>query len=523
MATTTRYQSVVTTLGLPLPSWISDPDDQLRVGAYGGYQNMYDNVPATFAVAMRGDNDRPIYVPGAARIVETKNRYLGRDFAWYVQSLSKNVNDVATVTGALNTLAVREELPTKFYSLKRNMLLKGDAALLITLDPNKPVGSRISITELDPRSLFRIPSKENDEITDGYYIVDLIYADDGKTQIARRLSYKKVPATKVGAPPTIQVQLGFYEPSGWDDRFPTSPALKSVEPPLAFSQDSSLSQLLTGMILPNQIQALPVYHFRNKRAGGEPWGTSEIAGLETMIVGMNQALSDEDFTLALQGLGLYVTDSPRPVDENGQESEWIIAPGTVLELRGASKFERVSGVSNVAPYQDHINLIAKLADQAAALPEAATGKVDAATAASGVALRLEMAPILASNEEKETELLSRSDQMFWDLVHMWLPLDGTPVADDIYVQTSFADPLPQDRDAIIKEIGSLVAAGLMSRAFAIEYIAAKLGFQFPPNMSNQIDQETDEAGRRIAEELGAIGDPNAVVTPPATQGAISGN
>lgn len=508
MSTTTRYQSVVGTLGLPMPAWVSDTDDQVRVAAYGGYQNMYDNTPDTFTAAMRGDNDKPLYIPGAVRIVEATNRYLGRDFTWYVKSESGNNDDQATVAGALAMLAVREELPTRFYSLKRNMLLKGDAFFHITLNPAKAAGARISITELDPRRVFKIPNPENDEATDGYYIVDLIYADDGKTQIARRLSYRKDDNGKDGV--QITSQLGFFETGGWDDRFVTSPSLKPVETPLAYAQDAALRQLLSGVPLDPRITALPVYHYRNKRTGGEAWGTSEIAGLETLIVGLNQAVSDEDFTLALQGLGVYVTDSPRPVNEDGTAGEWVISPGSVLELRGsATKFERVGGVSTVAPYQEHINMLTKLTDQTAALPEVATGKVDAAVASSGVALRLEMAPILAKNEEKETELLSRSDQMFHDLVQMWLPLDGVSVAPDITVSCSFADPLPQDRQALITEVATLVAAGLMSKQFAIQYLAAKLGYQFPTNMSDTIQQETDEAGRRVAEELGGIGDANA--------------
>lgn len=510
MATTTRYQSVVTTLGLPLPTWVTDNDDKIRVGAYEGYQHMYDNVPETFATAMRGDNDKPIYAPGAARIVEVKNRYLGRAFSWRVISTSGNANEVLNVGTALSNLASREELPTKFYSLKRNMLLKGDAAWTISLDPAQAQGFRLSITEVDPRNLFQIPNPSNDEIADGWYIVDLIYADDGKTQIARRLEYRRDP--KGGT--LITSKLTFWETNGWDDRFPTSPALKPVPTPFAYTSNSAMQPLLAGQTLPPSVTSLPVYHFRNKRAGGEPWGTSEIAGLETLIVGKNQALSDEDFSLALQGVGLYVTDSPRPVNSDGEETDWVIAPGTVIELRGGTtKFERVSGISSVTPYQDHIQRINDETDQAAAIPAAAAGKVTAEVAASGVALRLEMAPILASNEEKETELLSKGDQFFFDLIHMWLPLDGTPVADDTYVRCSFGDPLPQDRAAIITEVTGLVTAGLMSRAFAIEYLGSVLGFQFPTGMVGDIQNETDQAGARVLAELGALGDPNAA---PAT-------
>ena len=51
MATTIdKYNSVIKTLGIPLPNWVQDEDDQVRVGAYDGYTSMYRNVPTTFQV-----------------------------------------------------------------------------------------------------------------------------------------------------------------------------------------------------------------------------------------------------------------------------------------------------------------------------------------------------------------------------------------------------------------------------------------------------------------------------------------
>ena len=168
MATTDRYKSVVSTLDLPQPAWVTDAEDSMRVAAYDGYQQMYDNVPDTFKTAMRGTNDKPLYAPGAKRIVETKNRYLARDWGWVVLSVLPAAEDgtpggdalaIETLQNALAVFAGREELPTKFYSLKRSFLTKGDACWLVSQDLGKPAGSQISITELDPRQYFRIQSE----------------------------------------------------------------------------------------------------------------------------------------------------------------------------------------------------------------------------------------------------------------------------------------------------------------------------------------------------------------------------
>lgn len=501
MATTTKYNSVVTNLGRGLPVWVSDVDDQVRVAAYDGYDDMYKNVPGTFALSMRGAEDKPIYVPSAARIIEATNRYLGKDWSWTVTSLNQDAQTAEAqrleVEMALHALFIREEIASKLFSLKRHMLERGDALWHISLNGLLPEGFRISISEIHPRSFFRIHNANNVEQLTGCYIVELIYADDGVTQIARRQEYR---FQENGA---IFTKLTFWEPNAWDDRWTGHPALKAVATPTAFKQDPGMADLLSGFELPSTIKALPLYHFRNKREGGEPFGTSQIAGIETLIAAINQTVSDEDITLALQGLGVYVTDSTPPVDEEGAETSWEIAPGVVMEVKPGTKFERMAGVSTVLPFQEHLGYLGSAMDQSVGLSATAVGNVDVAVAASGVALRLDMAPILAQNEEKEVELLGRLDQLFYDLMTMWMPLDGTTIPPGIVAINSFGDPLPVDRQGIITEVTTLVAAGLMSKEFAIAYLSAKLGFQFPDDMLETMVAEVDPAGDRIIAEANA--------------------
>lgn len=520
---TSKYQGIFKTLGLPTPSWVSEATDAMRVAAYDGFSAIYDNVPETFKVYARGDEDHPIYVPSASKIIETVNRYLGKDWQWSVNSLAASAEAGAgQVTGdtgpgpmeakrleiqrALAKLFVREEVPSKFYSIKRNMLKKGDAIWHVTVNEAMPEGERLSILELDPRNFFRIPDPSNDSKTIGCYIVDLIRV--GTTDIARRVEYRRImtdqQASDYGVPVgQIFTRLSFWEPNGWDDRWIGHPELKAVAPPEPYGSDEAYAQFLEGGPLPLSVKALPVYHIRNKRDGSDPWGTSQLSGLETLIAAVNQGISDEDLTLALQGIGVYATDSPPPRNEDGSEGEWWIAPAAVIEVQMGRKFERVSGVSSVQPFQDHLRYLEKKMDESAGISEAAAGRVDANVAKSGVALRLEMAPILAANEEKELELLSKMDQFLHDLVFMWLPLEGVNAdPDDISVTNSFGDPLPLDREAIIKEVSALVTSGLMSKPFAIEYLSAKLGYQFPSDMLDSITADEDRVAARMAAELG---------------------
>lgn len=517
MASDTKYNSVIQYLESPLPSWVPEADDARRVAAYDGYDAMYRNTPGTFIVR-NGNDDVPVYVPGAKRVVEATNRYLGRGWNWTVASVNPDANtagsQVVDLMMALHNLFIREEFKSKFYSLKRHMLQRGDALLHIYANPLALPGARLVIEEPHPRNYFQITGAGNDQVV-GCYLTDLILADDGKTQIARRLEYRYDPA----GTGRVWTQLTFWEPNGWDDRFIDSPALKPVATPQAFAQSPLARPALTGYFLPDSVRTIPVYLFRNQREGGEPFGTSQVSGIETLIGAINNTVSDEDITLALQGLGVYVTDSARPVADDGvSEAEWVVAPGTVIEVKTGTRFERVQGLSAMTPFQEHLKYLDDAIEKSSGLSATAIGNVDASVAASGVALRLDMAPILAQNEEKEVELLGRLDQIMFDLVTMWLPVDGTTVPPGLIVTNTFGDPLPKDRAGVIAEMVALVGAGIVSKAFAVDYLQKELGYQFPEGMLDQALAESalmDPVGDRIVAEAAGGASEGTPEPPPA--------
>jgi hypothetical protein len=498
--TTSKYYSVVKTLAKQVPAWVNDDDDALRVAAYDAYLDMYRNVPATFALVFRGEEDHPIYVPSAKRIVEATNRYLGLGWKWTVSSASTNAADVLAATDALTAMFKRERMTSRYNSVKRNSLRKGDAILHITWNGLMPPGQQVCIHEVDARNYFPIADPTNAERVIGCYITELVFGDDGKTQLARRLAYT------INDNGTIHTQLGFFEQTGWDDRWIGHPAIKPAPAPESYNVPA-FNALLSGFDLPPSVTSIPVYHYKNAAEGGEPFGTSEVAGVETIIAALNQGASDEDVILALQGLGLYVTDSTRPVNSSGEESDWVIAPGMVLELQTGTKFDRVSGVASVAPLQEHLSYLGARMDESAGLSKVAVGNVDVQIAQSGVALRLDMAPILAKNAEKEEDLKAFLDKFMTDLMFMWMPLDGFTPAQDLSVTNTFGDPLPKDRAGIIAEITALVAAGLMSKAFAVQYLKEQLGFDFPPTMLDDISAEADAVSARMSAELAAGASP----------------
>jgi hypothetical protein len=81
---------------------------------------------------------------------------------------------------------------------------------------------------------------------------------------------------------------------------------------------------------------------------------------------------------------------------------------------------------------------------------------------------------------------------------------------------AFGDPLPPDRNAILAEIMALLSpVQLVSKEWAVQYLAEKLGYDFPANMldtANAEQQATlDAEAQQIAANAGQLpgGDPNA--------------
>lgn len=499
MQTVTQYQSVLATLGRPTPSWVKDKRDGARVAAYDAYDDMYASAPNTFTTALRGTNDNPIYIPTTRRLVEAINRYFAKGWKWTIKSATTNASDVTDSTSWLESTYLRNRFESKLLSYKRNMIKRGDAVFHVMADLSRTAGTRIRIMELSPRTYFKIEDLTDPEKLLGAYVVTTIttvLANGSNVDMAQRLAYRYV---KVGDGTRITVQLAFFEPGAWDDRFPGLPPLRPVAPPAEFKDDP----LLREQMLPASVTTIPLYHAVNNRQDEEVWGTSEVAGLESVIAGIVQGASDEDITLALQGLGFYVTTSTRPINSDGEETDWIVGPGIVAEIKPGTTMERVAGLDKVTPFLDHIDMLKASVDEAAGITATAVGTVDSQLVASGVALRLDMAPILSKNAEKEVELRGVLDQMGMDLLDMWGPVDGQTFAKDLVVQTTFDDPLPVDRAGIIKEITDLVAKGLMSRKFAIEQLSKRLGYEFPPNMLDDINADVDAESARLASELGA--------------------
>lgn len=438
----TPYSTIVPYFQGAAPSWIPTLELQ-RIRAYQAYEDLYWNNPNAFKLVQRGSEDDPIYVPSARVIVETVNRYVAKDMDFVLMDGMGSDQERQAAEGALTALFNRERFWSRFAAAKRFGIIRGDWAFHITADPAKPPGSRLSVNSLDPGMYFPVHDPNDVDRVIACDIAESIIIKD-KTFV-KRLRYSKDPATG-----RISSQTLILEPDGWQSDTP-----KLAKGPEATAMNTNLVEL------PQEITALPVYHIRNFEEPRNPFGSSEIRGLERLIAAVNQGISDEELTLAMEGLGAYTTDAGAPVDENGVEVPWRLGPGRVIELPEGGSFARVNGVNTVGPYTDHLKYLHDRLDDGSAVSNVAKGTVDVAIAESGIALALRFGPILDLAAEKDILIKDVMRQFIYDL-RIWLKLFEGVNCDNILWDVAMGPKLPVDTDKEIDRWIALADSGYIS-------------------------------------------------------------
>lgn len=471
----TPYSTVRPFLGT-LPSWVP-PLDQERIASYQKYEEMYWDVPETYKIVQRGSDSLPIYVPNGRIIVNTTNRFLARGETWLVDPAFGTPEEQKVASGLFTRLFRRERWRSKSNMNKRYGLIRGDAFYHVVADPKKAPGRRISIYTLDPASVFWIHDPDDADKIIGVHIVDQVVFDN-KTLLLRQ-TYRK---TENGR---ITTELAIFKPDKWAD-----PALTDGK-----TNPQPEKVLVPLQELPEDITAIPVYHVRNFEEPGNPYGSSELRGLEVLSAAVNQTVSDENLILALEGLGMYATNADPPTDDDGNETTWKLGPGRVVEVAADREFKRISGVGSVEPTQSHVMMLVNFMREAAGTPDVAIGSVDVSIAESGIALQLRMGPMLAKNEEKEDIILDVKAQMYYDIQTMWFPAFEAVDLSTVSVVPHVGSPLPVDRAGSVQEIIALYEAKLISAEYARQKLSELGGYDIPADMGQAILTETAELAK----------------------------
>lgn len=467
------------------PSWPPTTVDQERVLSYELYEKIYWAVPTVFRLSMRGTEDKPIYVPSGRTIVETTHRYLCPDFSvTTIDRLgSSPTESVRAAQIALDDFFNREQFLSKFNGAKRFSLIQGDWIWHITADPNKPLGSRLSIQALDPSMYWPVTAEDDINKIIAVHLVELVDRE-GASRIHRQ-TYKKVPQSD--GTNRITVSEGIFETDKWFelDSIPVEPWIRQEEQ------------------LPDSIMTIPVYHIKNFDEPGNPFGSSELRGLERLMIALNQTLSDEELTLALDGIGMYATDAPQPLDPtSNQPIPWRLGPGRVVHHPEGTSWNRVSGVNSMGPYGEHYERVWEALKQSSNTPDIAIGMVDVTAAESGVALALKLSPMISKVKEKAQIVLDIHTNLFFDLLNMWYPAYEETTFENVTVRCVAGSALPVNREERFSELNAMLEGGVIDTQYYRDE-ATKLGYVFPEDMQSRVDAEREKTQDAFSARLNA--------------------
>lgn len=441
------------------PEWAPETEQE-RVASYQFYDELYWSFRKALKLAVNEGHGSPIYIPTPRVIVDSTAHFLLKG----LQIVPKKPAPNAPIVTALENFLTREKFYSRFHTNKHAGVRRGDFVFHMTVDPTKPAGSRVSLTILDPAEYFPIWDDDDIDKLIGVDLVKQWQDDSGRPRIHRlRYSYEYTATGR-----RVWVEEGIYEVEGWWK----GKAAKVV------------ARIQDPYMLPPEHDTIPVWHLQNIEDVGNPFGSSELRGFERLVAGINQSMTDEELALALQGLGVYATDSPPPKDDDGNEVPWVLTPGTVLETTG-SFFKRVEGLSTVTPVQDHVKFLVESLYEGGGVFR--SGSIDVQVAESGVALAIKFLPTLAKIEQRDLTGMETLRQLFYNWKKWYITYEGLEEG-GVELDVILGSKLPESRKEKLNELNNMFDRKVISAAYYRAEME-KLGYTFPDNMQLEIIEE----------------------------------
>lgn len=478
-----------------VPAWLgSNTDDQDRVRAYIWYERLYWNTPGTLAVVQRGDEENPTYLPSSRKLIEACDRFLAKDWTYAIDNTAGSDTDRAAAEAVFKNFFKVQKMRAKFGRQKKYGLIRGDAIWHIWADESHPAGQRVMCQEIHPQNAFAILQDENPDMIIGWHLVDLIPDPRDETkQLVRRQTYTKATGKAYG-PSIILSSVGAYELAKWDDR------VMLANPKPEIDQYLQWEGTKNPFPLPDKITELPVYLIPNEKEPCQTYGSSETRGIESVIADINQTVSDQGLTLAVQGLGVYFSTAGPPVGQDGTPSTFDISPMTVVEVPEGADFGRVSGVQAGLPGIEHMNFIMGQTQSAVGVPDIAAGVVDVSVAESGIALQLQLSPMTSKNADKEQDMADEYNGMFQALLDQWFVVyEGLGSDTGVIVEQQVGSAIPQDKAARFLAVMEMAVSvpPIISVATAQEMIR-ELGYDIPQDEIATMAKEAQDRADAVA-------------------------
>lgn len=457
----TQWNSAARFFGVDRPLWVPE-EDMERLAAYAKYDQVYWNEPRQFSLRVL-EGEQPLYIPNARIVVDTTAHYILKD-------LEVVADGQGRLKTALDDFLKREMFYSRFHTAKHSGVARGDFVFHLTGNPSKAPGTRLSLNSVDPSSVFPVYDEDAPDKMIRCHIAVQYYRpeDRGKTFV-RKLTYELAEENGVRR---VTREEGIYE----------------LEPKWYGPAPKLVKTIIPKGYLDSRITAIPIYWFKNRAWEGEDFGSSDLRGFESLLQTVSQGATDVSASLSLEGLGVYATDGGRPVDENGNEVDWEVAPGRVMEVPQGSYFRRVEGVGSITPAKDQIDYLEDKLMNASSLTDVALGRVDAQIAQSGIALAIRFQPTLAKIKDRDTAGIDKLTQLFYDWKTWHSVFEQEQLDGDI--TPSIGDKLPTDRVAKTNELNNMLDRRVISTRYYRQEME-KLGYTFPSNIEDEIEKDLE--------------------------------
>lgn len=482
------YESA-TLLGTQVDFSYLPEEARLRAEAYKKYDQLYWNDRGQYSLRLL-EGEEPTHIPNPKTIVDSTAHFLlkglrvspkdpenpsGRVDQDEVSGSPEDRQPAKSMGDSLQAFLDREMFYARFQNAKHAGVARGDWAFHLTGDPLAEEGKRLSLNPVAPWKV--ILDEDPDDATQVIraHLVELVpHPDDPSKQVVKELLYDY---GEEGDEPTAGSPSVVYR----------TETLWSIDKPwYDLEEREQISITLPREALPAPITAIPVYLFHNINWDGGLYGVSELKGFEKTVQAISQIASDQAAALALEGLGAYATDGGRPVDNQGEEIDWEIAPGKVLELPSGAYLRRIEGVGSVKPTMDHIEYLESKIREAGGISDISLGRIDVQTAESGIALAIKFMPTLAKTEGRDELGIGKLKQLFYDWKAWHEAYEGGHFEEEIVV--TIGDKLPSNRTERVNELNNMLDRNIISKRYYRSEMQ-KLGYIFPDDMEDEIAEE----------------------------------
>src|ERR1700744_6172519 len=296
--------------------------------------------------------EQPIYSPNPRIVVDTISHYLMKGLTVKVEDPDKNKQENNDLCDFLD----REMFYPRFHTAKHGGCIHGDFVFHLTADPGKPAGKRVSLSSVHPGKVVRkFEDDDGEKITEAWICEPYVDPNNKAVALERRLHYwyvegdtkTKSDAPEEPVPPDLELAQAGEMRYVWSEE-----EILVNNNTLWEDEEEVYQTLLAPEQLPDEINHIPIFWFKNIPMDGQPFGSSDLRGLERVFRGVSQQVTDLNVAMALDGLGRYTTDAPPPSNPDGSDGTWTIEPGQVQQVPNGNFFKRVEGVGSVKPMLD---------------------------------------------------------------------------------------------------------------------------------------------------------------------------